>query len=94
LLCGGKLLASCQPAFLLLRLWLLRLACLLLLRLCGPHMHLVLLLIRVDLLAVVDLHCKIEGLIVHFLALYVLLPRRRPALWLSLLLLHHLGLHP
>jgi hypothetical protein len=46
----------------------------LLLRLSGAHVHLVLLLIRVDLLAVIHLHGEIERLVLHLLSLHVALP--------------------
>jgi len=46
----------------------------LLLSLSGAHVHLVLLLIRVDLLAVIHLHGEVERLVLHLLSLHVALP--------------------
>lgn len=49
----------------------------LLLRLSCAHVHLVLLLIGIDLLAVIHFHGEIERLVLHLLSLHVALPSGR-----------------
>jgi hypothetical protein len=80
LLHGNHLLPSTGGAALLL---LLGGASLVLLGLgSGTNVHLILLFIRVDFLAVIDLYSQIERLVLHLLPLYVLLSRRNPLLLL------------
>ena len=68
----------------LLLLWSL---CLLLLRLRCSNMYLIFLLIRVDLLAVINFNSEIKRLILNFLTLDIALASRRSSFLLRLLLL-------